>query len=214
MKKTLLTLTAVAVAASAANAQLLFSLADTDDVSLSHSTSAPTAAPPQSGNVALGNGAFSWGTLASDSGGNTATFSGGTFQSADWGGLGTFTSNSINVTSLSFADIAGDYSGSFNTDTEFSNFFYSLDGGTPVEFGQGVEDATATNQAVGITGIDLAGATSMVVGFSFSHNGGSDSFDVGSLTVTAVPEPSTYALGILGLVALMVFARRRRRLAE
>ena len=47
-----------------------------------------------------------------------------------------------------------------------------------------------------------------------SNSGATLSAPVGTFTVTAVPEPSTYAVGILALVALTAFARRRRRLAE
>ncbi|MCV2360344.1 PEP-CTERM sorting domain-containing protein [Paucibacter sp. TC2R-5] len=46
-------------------------------------------------------------------------------------------------------------------------------------------------------------------GFSYSHHG-ADS--LGSLTVSAVPEPSTWALSLVGLLGLGALARRRAQL--
>jgi len=209
IKTTLLVAATAALFVSSAQAQTLFDISTIDDMSLSHSSGAPAASPPIAGSETLNLGVFSWGTLATDGSGNTASFTSGIFESADWGGTGTFTSIAIDVSTFDLIDIAGIYSGSFNTGTESSNFFYNLDGGGEVVFGIGVEDASATNVAAVVSSLDVSGASSLVVGFAFNHNGSSDSFDVGGLTVTVVPEPSAYALlaGMLALVSVMV--RRR-----
>ena len=126
----------------------------------------------------------------------------------------TCTSDSIDVSGWLTVDLAGQQDGSFNTGSEFSNFFYQLDGGSAVVFGEGVEDATATNASVGVIGLDVSGATSLIVGFDFRHNGGSDFFNVDSLTATgttgvsAIPETST-ALPLAALLNLSAFRRRK-----
>ncbi|MEM8873258.1 MAG: PEP-CTERM sorting domain-containing protein [Planctomycetota bacterium] len=210
IKHAIIAASVAAFASSLSHAATLFTLADTDDVALSHSSADTDAAPPTAGGVDLGNGTFTWGDLLTDSGGNTAEFSAGVFTSADWGGLGTFESDAIDVSAVATVDIAGTFSGFFNTGAEFSNFFFSTDGGVNfTDFGAGVEDATATNQAVSVNGLDVSTASTLIVGFTFSHNGGSDSFDVGSLTVegTPIPEPMTVAAGLLGIGGIML--RRR-----
>jgi len=191
---------------ASANAQI-FTLADTTDLALSHTSADLAAAPPTAGSANVGNGVFSWGSLGSDTTANTAEFSSGVFTSSDWGGDGTFTSNALDVSSLSSVSISASFDGLFNTGTEFSNFFYQLDGGSIVEFGMGLEDITYTAELVTQT-VDVSAANSLVVGFTFNHNGSSDFFDVNSLTV--VPEPSRFALlaGCCGLVSVML--RRRR----
>jgi hypothetical protein len=194
-----------------ANGAVIFDLANASNLALSHSSAAPAAAPPVTGSASVGIGTFSWGILSTDSTVNTAEFSAGLFASSDWGGQGTFTSTSLDVSNSLTADITGVYSGQFNTGTEFSNFFYVLDGGTPQLFGIGVEDANATDVAVSVAGLDVTSANSLVVGFDFSHNGASDSFDVSSFSVnvTAVPEPSCTVISILAVGGCL--ARRRRQ---
>lgn len=202
-KLTLTTLTSLAVLAGAVNAQL-FDLVNTDDMNLSHTTSAPLTPP---GNIALGNGTFTYGTLATDTSGNTAVFSSGAFTSTDWGGQGTFTSTSIDVSSLSKVSIFAQFDGEFNTGSEFSYFFYQLDLDPVVTFGNGAEDVTYTDEVVSISSLDVSAANTLVVGFEFSHNGSGDFFNVDSLTV--VPEPGTFSLiaGMLGFTWVML--RRR-----
>lgn len=205
-KLTLTALAALAGFAASANAQLLFDLADTTNTSLSHTTASPLA--PQPGSVNVGTGTFSWGTLATDTSANTAVFSSGAFTSSDWGGVGTFTSAAINVSSLSSVTISAQFDGLFNTNTEFANFFYQLDGGSVIDFGVSLEDATYTNEVATLANLNVTGSNSLVVGFTYNHNGASDFFNVDSLTV--VPEPGTFALlaGMLGMVYVMLKRRQ------
>jgi hypothetical protein len=214
-KLTLTTLAALAGFAIAGNAQtIIFNLADTDDVSLSHSSADTSASPPNAGSLDLGSGTFEWTSLATDSGGNTAEFSSGTFTSSDWGGGANYNSDSIDLTGFTSIDISVQFDGEFNNAPgEFSYFYYSLITGpssTVTNFGVGVENTTYTDETITVSGIDVTGFDQLQVGFEFSHNGSSDFFNVDSFTVSAVPEPSAYALlsGMLGLTWVML--RRRR----
>ena len=57
-----------------------------------------------------------------------------------------------------------------------------------------------------LTNINTVGRT-----FSFEFGGARpDQFYLGGVVVSAVPEPETYAMMLLGLGALSLFARRRR----
>jgi len=210
----LVALVAVAIMASGAQAVTLFTLADTNDDLFTHDSDGTNdpAPIPSAGSASVGNGTFAWGDLSTDTSPNTAEFLNGAFTSADWGGDGTFTSNAIDVSSYNAIDINGQFDGLFNVSTEFSNFFYSLDGGTAVDFGVGLEDVTYTDEAVGVAGLDVSGASAMTVGFVYNHNGSSDYFNVDSLSVTGtqIPEPGSIALllaGVLGVIGL----RRRNK---
>lgn len=190
--------------AGTAEAATLFTLDNTNNFSLSHTSSTQNQSPPKSGSLNVGNGTFSWGNLETDGSANTASVTAGKFASTDWGGLGMFTSSSINVTMFDSIDIDGIYSGTFNTNTEFSNFFYSLDGGSMVDFGAGVVNASANNVGVGIMGLDVSSASSLVVGFEYNHNGSSDSFGVSELTVEGEPvPPNTDPMFDMGVFSFM-----------
>jgi hypothetical protein len=210
MKPTLpLALATSMVCAPALSATTIFTLSDTTDSVFEHDsdgTNSPSPIP-LAGSSPIGNGEFAWEDLATDTTPNTAVFSSGTFAASDWGGVGTFTSNTIDITSFSSIDINAQFDGLFNTGTESSNFFYQLDAGPVVDFGVGLEDVTYTDEVVSVTGIPTGAATSLTVGFTFNHNGSSDFFNVDSFTVTGVPEPSAAVLGGFGLLGLL---RRRR----
>jgi hypothetical protein len=209
---------ALAVAASATailsvpvtHAATLFDF-DTNvaNFSLSHTSATSSDAPPQSGSISVGNGTFSWGNLVTDGTANTANNTANGFFASDWGGTGTYTSAPIDLTGQATIDITGTYSGSFNSSSEFSNFFYTLDGSS-TDFGIGIKDANANDVTTTIEDLDVTGFSTLTVGFTFSHDGASDSFQVSELTVDAppIPEPATLALGTLG--AAVLFRRKLR----
>jgi hypothetical protein len=209
----------VCASQSDANAGVIFDFAGVNDVTFEHDTDGTNSpAPlPDAGSQNVGLGTFAWGDLRSDSTANTAIFSGGSFAASDWGGRGTFTSNDIDVSQAWSVDIAVQFDGGFNTSSEFSNFFYTLDGGSKVNFAVGLEDVDYDDEAVGLTDLDVRFADTLVVGFDFSHNGAGDYFNVDLLTVTqasTVPEPSS-AIVFSGVVAVgMLPIRRRRRPAR
>lgn len=210
-KKLLLTL-GLAAGLSTAQGQL-FDLADATASVFEHDsdgTNSPSPIPA-AGSQSVGIGTFEWGVLATDTTSNTAEFSSSGFTSSDWGGEGTFTSNVIDVSGWNSVNIEATFSGSFNVSSEFSNFFYQIDANPVQVFGAGAEDVVYSVEPANVLALNVTGASNLVVGFTFNHNGSSDSFDVESYTVTgatAVPEASaTFAvLGVFGLVAL----RRRR----
>jgi hypothetical protein len=150
--------------------------------------------------------------LTTDGSANTAEFSGGAFTSSDWGGRGTFTSIAIDVSAVSLVDIEGIYTGFFNISKEFSNFFYQLDAAPVIPFGIGSDGITATSVAVNVLALDVSGASSMTVGFDFNYDGAGDSFDVDSLTVSAIPEPGTFGIlaCCLGITSIMLRRRFNR----
>ena len=205
-------LVVVAGMCGTARADLIFTLADATDVSLSHTTSSPLT---EDSSVDVGVGVLSWsGTVSTDSSSNTAGFSGGSFSSSDWGVDTQFVSAAIDVTEWDEVAIAGTHSGTFNTSSEYSRFFYILDEGSENNFGVGQEDENYSENAVGVAPLDVSSASSLRVGFAFSHNGSSDRFNVEALTVNgtvaAVPEPSSIALAGLGLAGALAMGIRRR----
>lgn len=172
----------------------IYQMSVDSDVMFTHTTAMPLA----DGSAVIGTtGTFAFDSLATDTTANTATFSGTEFQANDWGGNGTFSSIGIDVSEFASVTISGAGTSVFAASTEFFNFFYTLDGGTPINFAPGDEV------------VDTSGASNLVVGFAFNHNGASDNVQVTNLSVdgVAVPEPSAALLGGLGLLALM---RRRR----
>ncbi len=163
----------------------------------SNGTNFPAPIPLAGSSLVGSTGVFSWGDLATGTTPNTAEFSGTTFSASDWGGDGTFSSVTIDVSSVNEVTITGTGTSVFNTSPpEFFNFFYTLDGGSPVNFSSGA------NPVVNVTGIN-----DLVVGFAFNHNGSGDNANVTALSVETVPEPSS---ALLGGLALFAFVRRRR----
>jgi hypothetical protein len=162
----------------------------------SDGTNDPAPLPDAGSTPVESTGTFSWGSISSDTTPKTADFSGTSFTASDWGGDGRFTSVGINVTDQTEATITATGSSEFNNaPAEFFNFFYSLDGGSPVNFISGIET------------IDVSEAAEMNVGFAFNHDGGDDNVTVSQLSVDAIPEPTSAFLGGLGLLTLL---RRRR----
>lgn len=201
------------VAGMAAQAATLFDLADTNAASFVHDTNGTNSPSPipNAGSQSVGSGTFAWGDLSSDTTPNRAHFvgEGGDFAAYDWGGDGTFTSNDIDVSSYAEVDIDGQFDGQFNTGSEFSNFFYRLDGGGNNDFGAGVEDTEHNNETADVEDLDVSGASTLVVGFEYNHDGTDNYFNVDWLRVTGVPIPEPTALSLLTLAGAALLRRRR-----
>lgn len=203
MKLTTSILALLSIGICSSHAAVIFQLNET--LSLSHSSANSTASPPTAGSTTLTAGTFSWDNLSTDSGGNTAEFAGTSFSSADWGGLGQYVSNSLDVSTFTEATITFAGTSNFNTNTEFYQAFYTLDSNPEVIFVQGIEDVNGPVTASPT--IDLSSASTMTVGFRYNHNGGSDFATVSNFTVDAIPEPTTTAL--FGIASLALLRRRR-----
>ena len=59
----------------------------------------------------------------------------------------------------------------------------------------------------------MADAGTDITGLVFANSPSTDAFEVANFSVTAIPEPETYALMLAGLGAVGFMSRRRRRLA-
>jgi len=177
----------------------IFDLSDTSDALFEHDTNGVDAPSPlpSAGSQMLSNGEFEWENLSSDTTRNTAEFSEGAFAASDWGGLGQFTSSSIDVSGFNTVDIFAVGSSQFNNaPTEFFDFFYSLDGVSVVTFSGNISD------------LDVSGVSNLEVGFSFNHNGSADNVEVDELRVEAIPEPGSLLL--LGIASVTCLIRRYR----
>lgn len=169
-----------------------------DGIGFTHTTNSP---PPSSGTASGSNWTISFSqTPSTDATTNSFITSGGSLTAKDWGGAARFETNLIDVSAVSSVDITGLGSGTFNTSSEFFEWFYSIDGATPVT----ASKATGTFNHT-FSNVDVSAGSMLLVGFTFNHDGASDGFNVSSVTV--IPEPSTTLLGALGALVLL---RRRR----
>ncbi len=181
-----------------------------------HTTANPPATAPASV-TGGGAGPNDWvlsytATPSSDTSPNEFSVNDGKLTSQDWGGTATFTSATIDVSGVETLDITaigqtqgGDVQ---NGGSEFFEYFYILDGGTPVILDiplSGDNSGTPVNYA--IAGLDVSAASTLEVGFSFNVNGGGDgyvicSFEVDALTLLPVELISFSAKAIDSQVAL------------
>ncbi|MDP5105783.1 MAG: hypothetical protein NWQ31_06395, partial [Polaribacter sp.] len=126
------------------------------------------------------------GTDASD---NIFKVSGGSLISNDWGGQGIFQSQSIDISDISFIDITAATINLGANDDKFE-YFYILDGGSRISTGNiSTSDGDALNY--NITSLDVSGASTLIVGFEFTENGGDQGYSTSSFTVSdASPSPT------------------------
>ncbi len=149
-----------------------------------HTTSTPPAPAPAS--VTGGTSPNDWTlryetTPGTDGSANSFSVSGGALVSDDWGGQGIFESALINVSALSSVNISAISVNSGANDDNFT-YFYILDGGSRVETVIGeTNNGDPVNYSV--TGLDVSGANTLVVGFEFSENGGGDGYTTSSFQV-------------------------------
>lgn len=196
--KTLLLVAALSCFAYSASGQTIFEMSTVSGSTFEHDsdgTNNPSPLP-NAGSEATAGGVFSWGNLLTDTTPNTATFSGTTFTSTDWGGNGTYTSTTISINTLSSVTInaVGNIASS-DLGSDTFNFFYQLDDGSQISF------------ADTLSNLNVAGIDNLIVGFTYNMNGASDIVTVSELSV--VPEPGTYAL-LSGICALGFVMLNRR----
>ncbi|MDA8968483.1 PEP-CTERM sorting domain-containing protein [bacterium] len=203
--------------ASFTNAAISIYSADfsVDGQGSTHDTSGsdPIDASPISG----ANWTLSFPVPSSDGSTNEFITTGGVMRVQDWGGDGTVTSLGITIADTGLVQIIGGAlsigDDSFNSSTEGITWFYSINSAAPVEVV--VNEASLANgnvnagTDVGHTFVDVAvtAGDTLEVGFTVNVNGLGDGVEVSSLSVTAVPEPSTALLGSLALLGLL---RRKR----
>ena len=194
-----------------AHGQILFQLSDIADVTFQHDSNGvndPFPIPSGSDVNVGGSSVFSWGSLDTDTTPNTAIFSSGTFEAIDWGGDGQFRTD-IDVSGVDEVRIDVQYDAVFGASEESSQFFYNPDFSGFTSFGNQSGATSLSNETISLS-VDVTGVSTLRVGFEFNFNGGSDSFGVDQLDVTAIPEPSTYA-ALAGLMACAVILIRRFR---
>lgn len=203
MKTIGIALSALALGIPAADAALYSADFSTAGIGFTHTTATPPAAGPQSASGPNWEVSYP-GTPLTDGSTNSFITAAGALTASDWGGDGAFKTSPIDVSSETSITISLVGSGTFNTaPAEYFTWYYTLDGGTPVT----VSMATGSNVSYNQTwdSVDVSTASTLEVGFTFSHNGSSDGFNITSVTV--VPEPSIALLGGIGLLGLL---RRRR----
>ena len=163
-----------------------------------HTTTMPPAAGPASfpGGVAPNAWTASYtSTPGTDGTTNEFSVNSGAMTVQDFGGTGNFASQAIDVSGFATVDITG--IGSQLGDniqgggSEFFDFFYILDGGTPVTFSIfNTSDGTPINYSV--PGLDVSAASTLVIGFNFNVDGAGDGYLISNMSVVnAVPLPVT-----------------------
>jgi autotransporter-associated beta strand protein len=160
--------------------------------SIAVGAAAPGGAAPVAGSAAL---LISTSNQVND--GATVTLSGGTITRGS--GVSEVFGN-LNVTAASFVDFGTGTTGTLSFGTYTASALLTLQNFLP---GNKLQFATGFDANLLPTGGNLSNAN-----FSFS-NGFSTGTEGGYFTITAIPEPSTYAAAI-GLLSLMLWPSRRR----
>ena len=136
-------------------------------------------------------------TPLSDNSDNEFSVNNGVIRIQDFGGEGFLNSRSIDVTGLSTVSITGLGevlgSGVQNSPQEFFQWFYVLDGNTPINAPRNVDNA---GDELGVLwqDIDVSGAETLTVGFRFRVNGGGDGYLISALNVSGTEAPLAVTL--------------------
>ncbi len=149
-----------------------------------HTTSMPPAAGPASvsGGMAPNDWILRYDVApTTDTTPNSFSVSGGALVSDDWGGVGIFESVAIDVSSFSNVNISA-LSTNSGANGNIFEYFYILDGGSRVSSGN-ISSANGDDVNYTVTGLDVSGATSLVVGFEFDENGSGDGYTTTSFQV-------------------------------
>lgn len=133
---------------------------------------------------------------------NEFSVNSGVLRIQDWGANpGRWESFTIDVSSVYTVTITATGqtigSGVQNASSEFFEYFYTLDGGADIVTGVPLTDDTAgTPVNYSVVNIDVSGASTLTVGFSFQVDGASDGYEISAYTVevgTGVGAPSAPA---------------------
>jgi len=203
---------AATVFGSTASATTIYDADFSQIVSIDHTSSGNALEPsPQAGaNFTIGYPS----NPASDTTRNFFETTGTSLISSDFGGDHFMESISIDVSTWDEVEIdaLADFVGtdSFNNGgTEFFQYFYTLDGGSEVEFFYFTDDPNGPNLNASTT-VDVSGASTLTVGINANANGTGDGWELTSYTVTGtveVPEPASIALVAAG-IAVATLRRR------
>lgn len=152
-----------------------------------HSSANPPAAGPQvfnGANYVLGYDL----APSTDASGNFFESDGSKLISRDFGGAAYFQTNVIDISAAQQIDILGlgnQLGDVFNGPGEFLRWFYILDGGTPVQGPMANSAASSINTPATFSNIDVSSNNTLVVGFEFNFNGGTNGIEITSLIVQA-----------------------------
>lgn len=215
------------LAAAPANAAIIYSTDfSTPGLGVTHDTTSGSTVFSAPSPFIGPNWTITYDSTAISSDGSTNEFitdNPGVMIVQDWGGIGTLTSETINITDDGTVDIIG-IGEAIGTDA-FNNvngnegitWFYSINSGAAVtqflgeiELGGPVASGTDVGNTFG--GVSVAAGDSLEVGFFVNVDGAGDGVSISSVEVdfiTAIPEPSSFAA--LALISVPVLARRRKR---
>jgi Secretion system C-terminal sorting domain len=104
----------------------------------------------------------------------------------DWGGPGSWRSTTIDVSSYTTISISASgqtVGNGANSTGEFFSYLYILDGGAPVITNAGNPGSYS------VVNLNVASATTLVVGFNFNVNGANDGFEISDFQVFNTPLP-------------------------
>jgi len=131
----------------------------------------------------------------------------------DWGGLGTVTSDVIDIPENGLVDIAGTAIAlGFNLPTENITWFYQINALPVITFEIGGPVGLGTLVSNTFSSVAVSGGDELLVGFSVDVNGADDGVEISALDVdfTAIPQPAAFVAG-LPLLGLLTMTRRGRR---
>ncbi len=153
------------------------------------------------GNVTISGGALTTGVASVSAAGFTMSSGNFTLNGASAGTVSITGGNNLSLTGGTWFYTNGD---SFTAATNTSVFSIS---GTTL-------DLTGLGQGSYTLASGFASSGNSFTGFTYANLGNtlsaSADFSAGVLTLTVVPEPHEYALGVAGLLVLLVVLRRRR----
>lgn len=193
----------------------------TDGQGSTHDTSGsdPVENSPISGGTAPNDWVLTFPTPSSDGSTNEFITVGGVMRVQDWGGEGTVTGG-WTATADGTIDVIGAAlvigTDAFNNvGNEGITWFYSINGGTPIEEFLGETElggpvAAGTDVGNTFSGISILAGDTIDYGFTVAVDGANDGVEISSVDIhfKAVPEPS--AVVLLGSLAGLAFVRRRR----